>query len=64
MVVMQSEKLPPRLVSVGRLDAATTGLLLLTNDGRWAQQVAHPSNGVTKEYSVTAGAPVTRRQVR
>jgi len=60
----QSQLLPPRMVSVGRLDSATTGLLLLTNDGRWAQQVAHPSNGITKEYVVTANAPVSRKQVR
>jgi len=57
-------RLPPRLVAVGRLDSATTGLLLVTNDGTWAQRVAHPSNGITKEYIVTAGSPVTQRQLR
>ena len=35
---------PPRLFTVGRLDAATTGLILVTNDGAWAQSVAHPSS--------------------
>ena len=45
--------LPPRLFTVGRLDVATTGLLLVTNDGVWANRVAHPSHGVTKEYVVT-----------
>ena len=39
--------LPPRLFTVGRLDVATTGLLLVTNDGDWAQQVAHPKFGVS-----------------
>ena len=40
----------PRVFSVGRLDADTEGLLLLTNDGDLAQRVAHPSHGVDKEY--------------
>ncbi len=40
----------PRVFPVGRLDAATEGLLLLTNDGELAQAVAHPSHGVDKEY--------------
>lgn len=35
---------PPRLFTVGRLDAATTGLILVTNDGAWAHSVAHPSS--------------------
>lgn len=39
----------PRLFTVGRLDVATTGLLLITNDGNFAQGVAHPSSDVTKE---------------
>lgn len=41
---------PERLFNVGRLDADTTGLLLLTNDGDFAQRVAHPSFEVTKTY--------------
>lgn len=40
----------PRVFTVGRLDADTEGLLLLTNDGDLAQKVAHPSHGVDKEY--------------
>lgn len=40
----------PRVFPVGRLDAETEGLLLLTNDGDLAQRVAHPSHGVDKEY--------------
>lgn len=39
----------PRLFTVGRLDVATTGLLIVTNDGDYAQAIAHPSSGVTKE---------------
>ncbi len=40
----------PRVFSVGRLDAGTEGLLLLTNDGELANRIAHPSHGVEKEY--------------
>ncbi|HMC40502.1 MAG TPA: pseudouridine synthase [Acidimicrobiales bacterium] len=48
----------PRVFPVGRLDAATEGLLLLTNDGDLAHRLTHPSFGVEKEYLATvAGAP-------
>ena len=40
----------PRVFSVGRLDRQTEGLLVLTNDGAFAQLLAHPSFGVEKEY--------------
>ena len=39
-----------RLFHVGRLDADTTGLLLLTNDGELANRLAHPTHGVAKVY--------------
>ncbi len=42
----------PRVFSVGRLDMATEGLLLLTNDGEFTQLITHPSHGVEKEYLV------------
>ncbi len=58
----------PRVFSVGRLDAATEGLLLLTNDGELANRVAHPSHGVEKEYlaEVEGGrvAPGALRRLR
>jgi 23S rRNA pseudouridine2605 synthase len=41
---------PERVVPVGRLDADTTGALLLTNDGPLAHRVAHPRYGVEKVY--------------
>lgn len=40
----------PRVFPVGRLDRATEGLLVLTNDGELAQLLTHPSHGVDKEY--------------
>jgi 23S rRNA pseudouridine2605 synthase len=40
----------PRIVPVGRLDADTTGALLLTNDGQLAHRLAHPRYGVEKTY--------------
>ena len=55
--------LPPRLFTVGRLDTATSGLILVTNDGAWAQRIAHPSSGISKEYIVTAADSVTKRQL-
>jgi 23S rRNA pseudouridine2605 synthase len=41
---------PSRVVPVGRLDADTTGALLLTNDGELAHRLAHPSREVDKVY--------------
>jgi 23S rRNA pseudouridine2605 synthase len=50
----------PRVFPVGRLDYETEGLLILTNDGDFANRLAHPSHGVTKEYLVeVAGVPST-----
>ncbi len=42
----------PRVVSVGRLDLASEGLLLLTNDGTLAQRFAHPRHAVVRRYRV------------
>ena len=43
------------LVPVGRLDADSTGLLLLSNDGAFVERVTHPRYGVVKEYGHPAG---------
>ena len=45
----------PRVFPVGRLDADTEGLLLLTNDGELANRITHPRHGLEKEYLATVG---------
>ncbi|MFM9121862.1 MAG: pseudouridine synthase, partial [Actinomycetota bacterium] len=47
----------PRVFAVGRLDAYTEGLLILTNDGELAHRLTHPSFGVEKEYLVHVECP-------
>jgi 23S rRNA pseudouridine2605 synthase len=51
---------PERLFHVGRLDADTEGLIVLTNDGELANRLAHPSFGVDKTYVATVAGPVPR----
>ncbi len=54
-----------RLYPVGRLDADSTGLLLLTNDGALAERLTHPRYGVEKTYRVTVDPPsVSERTLR
>jgi 23S rRNA pseudouridine2605 synthase len=55
----------PRVFPVGRLDADTEGLLLLTNDGELANRIAHPRHGLAKEYLATvAGGAVSPGAIR
>lgn len=54
----------PRVFPVGRLDADTEGLLLLTNDGDLAHRLTHPSYGVDKEYLVEVDGDPHRGVVR
>jgi 23S rRNA pseudouridine2605 synthase len=54
-----------RLYPVGRLDADTTGLILLTNDGELANRLTHPRYGVARVYRArVAPAPVPERALR
>lgn len=52
-----------RLYPVGRLDADSTGLLLLTNDGELANQLTHPRYEVPKTYRVRLRAPLADRDL-
>jgi len=47
------EHIDQRLFSVGRLDYQTTGLIVLTNDGEYADKIMHPSNNIYKTYIAT-----------
>lgn len=51
-----------RLYPVGRLDLDSEGLVLLTNDGDWAERVLHPRYAVEREYAVGLARPLSREQ--
>lgn len=51
---------PERLFHVGRLDADTEGLLLVTNDGELAHRLAHPSHEISKTYVAMVPGPIPR----
>ncbi|MGI8792309.1 MAG: pseudouridine synthase [Acidimicrobiales bacterium] len=54
----------PRVFPVGRLDADTEGLLILTNDGELTHRLTHPSFGVDKEYIAEVDGEPTAGDVR
>jgi len=49
---------PERIFPIGRLDVASCGLLLLTNDGRLSERITHPRYDHDKEYVVTVDRPI------
>jgi 23S rRNA pseudouridine2605 synthase len=55
---------PRRLYPVGRLDADSTGLILLTNDGELANRLTHPRYGIERTYRVRLRRPATESQER
>lgn len=55
--------IPERVYPVGRLDRESEGLLLMTNDGNFANLLAHPSSHVPKTYRVTVRSAVTGEQL-
>lgn len=52
-----------RLFPVGRLDRESEGLLILTNDGMFAQELIHPSKGTTKTYEVELRRPLPEEKL-
>jgi 23S rRNA pseudouridine2605 synthase len=56
-------KIKERIFPVGRLDRATTGLLLLTNDGELAKKLTHPSHKVKKIYHVVLDKPIQKEDI-
>src|SRR3954453_8804964 len=53
-----------RLYPVGRLDADSTGLILLTNDGELANRLTHPRYGIERTYRVRLRRPASESQLR
>ncbi len=53
------KEVPARLFTLGRLDKLTTGLIILTNDGNFANKVIHPSSNISKEYLVKTSYEIT-----
>ncbi len=48
---------------VGRLDKNSTGLLIITNDGEFANNLIHPRNHITKTYEVVLDKPITSKDI-
>jgi pseudouridine synthase len=59
-IVLELVNIPQRIYPVGRLDKDSTGLLLLTNDGKLHLKLTHPSFDHEKEYLVTVAQPIPR----
>lgn len=62
--VMDYIRTTERVVPIGRLDYNTTGLLLFTNDGDFANKVMHPRYEIAKKYLVEANEPFSKRQIQ
>jgi len=60
--VMDYIKIKERVFPVGRLDFNSSGLLLLTNDGDFANKVMHPSNNIRKTYMVRTDRTLTAKE--
>jgi len=53
-----------RLFPVGRLDKNSSGLVILTNDGKFANRITHPRYGVEKKYEVTVSSALNERDIK
>ena len=63
VAIMDEIDIPERVFPVGRLDKNTTGLILLTNDGRITHKLLHPSFQHQKEYVVQVYGTITDEQI-
>jgi len=63
-IVLDLVDISERLYPVGRLDKNSTGLLLLTNDGRLHHRLSHPSFDHEKEYDVVARKPISDKALK
>lgn len=63
-VVSLVEARGERLWPAGRLDVESEGLMLLTNDGEWANRVLHPRYGTVREYAALVAPSPTREQLQ
>jgi 23S rRNA pseudouridine2605 synthase/23S rRNA pseudouridine2604 synthase len=63
-IVLDLVNVPERVYPVGRLDKESTGLLLLTNDGRLHLKLSHPSFDHEKEYEVVVERPISDGALR
>jgi 23S rRNA pseudouridine2605 synthase/23S rRNA pseudouridine2604 synthase len=63
-IVIDLVDIPQRIYPIGRLDKDSTGLLLLTNDGRLHHRLSHPSFDHEKEYEVTTAQTITDGALR
>ena len=63
-IVIDLINLSERIYPIGRLDKDSTGLLLLTNDGRLHHRLSHPSFDHEKEYDVTVAKPIATGALR
>lgn len=61
--VMDYINIQERVFPVGRLDYNTSGLLILTNDGDFANRIAHPRNEIKKTYLVGINKPITNKEI-
>lgn len=55
--------IPARVYPIGRLDKDSEGLLLLTNDGHFANRIMHPSHNIYKTYRVTVRPAISEEQL-